>query len=315
MHITIIANEVNNVADIRNFGGVWSYYLADALRRQGVDITFAEDLRQLRSNAHTLQHVLVLRQRFTETREPSTLRSMKNQIGGALVQLYDTPQTKHLLVDCAFTVRDDDVPETARAKNHHIGWAADPVLFQPKQTQVTLRILIDHPYYGTGKPKGKHGADRSRAVNLDVARFVNKQLYRRAGWEKCEVKYFAAGRFSDFEAGVIPPYERASMAITDCAPEINRTHVFLVTHSESVGQTALECAMAGALVVTPKNFLPPCRLKTIRHVWYEQDDIPWQTVMAQISPGMSRFEAIKNSWALVAERCIKWFDAFKKDGK
>ena len=80
----------------------------------------------------------------------------------------------------------------------------------------------------------------------------------------------------------------------------------MVTHPESVGLVVLETSLAGALTVSPNNYINQDRLDTVRHYKYlPNTDIEWDKVLGMINPSASRNCALNNSWDAVAKRLIK----------
>ena len=305
MRIHIIGNEVRELADVRNYSGLWSFSLAQRLRAVGVDVRFVDDLSA--DSIADAQHVLAIKWRATELLTPQAANAIKRSIGGALVQLYDTPQKKLLNVDCAFTIRSDPVPDGRRWQNHAIGWAADPSLLRPNQGR-RLRILIDHRYYGAKSLQ----TDRSYRLSHDVAQFVSDPSRWKKHFEAVEIRIFGNCAIEDWRPGVVPDYKRNAIPYPVCLDEYRRTHLFMVTHSESVGQTALEVAMAGGLPVYPTGYLPHCLVKDLRAVRYDFN-VPWETVLSQIDVEKSREWALPFTWERVAKNVIDWFANFRRE--
>jgi hypothetical protein len=78
-----------------------------------------------------------------------------------------------------------------------------------------------------------------------------------------------------------------------------------------VGQTVIETATAGALVVAPKEFIAQDRLATVRHQEWSRF-IRWDKVLSQIDVEASRSMAVKNSWTEIAKRMINYFEQFDR---
>jgi hypothetical protein len=110
---------------------------------------------------------------------------------------------------------------------------------------------------------------------------------------------------------VVKPYHRKGIPYIEACKEYSQAHIFMVTHSESVGQTVIETATAGALVVAPKEFIAEDRLATVRHQEWSRF-IRWDKVLSQIDVEASRSMAVKNSWTEIAKRMINYFEKFDR---
>ena len=109
----------------------------------------------------------------------------------------------------------------------------------------------------------------------------------------------------------VEPYKRKPIPFFEIANEYAKAHIFMVTHTESVGLTMLENSLAGALVVTPVDLVPMDRLETIRHV-LTNGSIDWQKVIKMVNPAESAKIAKNNSWQNVARRLYSHLVAFEK---
>ena len=57
--------------------------------------------------------------------------------------------------------------------------------------------------------------------------------------------------YVDFENISVKTYKRKPIPFYEIANEYSKAHIFMVTHTETVGLTMLENSLAGALVVPP----------------------------------------------------------------
>jgi hypothetical protein len=114
----------------------------------------------------------------------------------------------------------------------------------------------------------------------------------------------------DLNSDKIPVYSRRHIPYTEMCEEYCKAHLFLVTHEESVGLSALEAALAGALVVAPTGYMNKDVLATVRSVEY-LNKIPWKFVLKEINPKASHAKALTNSWSLVAEKMMVYWKGYK----
>jgi hypothetical protein len=225
---------------------------------------------------------------------------LRQKIKGKITQIHDgglfgTP------ADLTFTHRRDgyfDDLVAYQKQNCYVGWAADAEQLVPMQDAETLRILVDHPMYKPGFP------DSTLSILVDIQKFVRSDIWH-GKFKRVSVRAIVDG-------GVMPvnidnisvhPYARVHVPFERIKEEYCRAHLFFPTHKESVGLTALETAMAGALVVTATDMIPADRLATIRHFKYRRE-IPWADVLEKIDPTKSREKASQNSWNVLVSRLV-----------
>jgi hypothetical protein len=304
-----------NTDDIRCFTDVINYYLPAELSNVAnvtvVDIPSSDNdnLQSIFRNICVDQYdaIVTLGLRFYSTISRETTTLLRDRFGGLLCQVYDGSRYDYDPVDITFTFKDDskrlsDNPSWyARhiKNNEYIGWAADPELNQPRQSATDLRILVDHTNYGANE------TDLTAEVLQQVRRLVESDLWQ-SSYKSVSVRRFDSGEVVDVDFSDLSytKYDRSkTMPLADISREHSAAHIFCVTHPESVGLVTLETATAGALVVTPKNFIPADRLCTIRHCEWE-DSIDWPAVLSSIDIQESRTVATKNNWATVAQNLV-----------
>ena len=300
------------------FTDVWAYYLPNELKKH-IDTDVIQIPGRLTDNAlakwfddldiKNYRAVIALGLRYFSSVPKSIGEKLRERMSphGFLCQIHDGSRLDNDPVDINFTLKDesDRYPFDAEANryvrhhsyNAYIGWAADSDINRPDQDNNVLRILVDHTNYGPNP------VDRTKDILLDIREFA-KSLAWKKRWGDIQVRRFDSGRVVDVDLdniGEIERYDRTAIPFTDICREHGQAHVFCVTHPESVGQVVLETAMAGALTVTPKGFIPIDRLATVRHLEYE-GAINWNLVLSNINPGLSRKVALENSWSRVARR-------------
>lgn len=309
----------DSIDRLRCFSDVWGFYLGRELARHVTvttqivpkdldDSQLAEWFDALVVDDYDAVLALGLRY-FSLIPKDITDKLRRRLYPGFLCQIYDGSRLDSDGVDITFTIKDENLNKnyefgaTAnryvrhRAHNEYIGWAADSVLNVPAQNNKTLRFLIDHTNYGNNP------IDRTDDIIQQIREF-NRDVTWRKHWNELVVRRFDSGRIVTVDLDDESPvnrYDRTGLPYRDVCDEHGKTHVFFVTHPESVGLVVLETAMAGALTVTPQGFIPEDRLSTINHVTYK-DKIDWSQVLENIDPERCRQRAILNSWEAVAKR-------------
>ena len=103
--------------------------------------------------------------------------------------------------------------------------------------------------------------------------------------------------------------DNAYTSLPEICEEYSQTHVFCVTHRGSLGLTALETAMCGSMVVSPKGCIPRDRFETIRHVEFSES-IDWDIIVKMIDFEKSRSKALGNTWETMAKNIISHLSNF-----
>jgi hypothetical protein len=309
----------DSIDRIRCFSDVWGYYLGqelakhvrvdhDVIPSRLADKELANWFGSIDVENYDAVIVLGLRY-FSQVPKEISQNFRQRLYPGFLCQIYDGSRLDNDGVDITFTIKDESVNTNYRfgsdanryvrhrAHNEYIGWAADPNLNVPNQSDTTLQFLIDHTNYG------ENPVDRSVDIIEQIRKFYHSDIWRDQ-WRDLVVRRFDSGKIITVDLqdqSPIQKYNRIGIPYQEVCREHGQAHVFFVTHPESVGLVVLETAMAGALTVTPEKFIPQDRLSTVRHVAYK-DQINWSKVLESIDPAASRSRAMENTWEQVAKR-------------
>lgn len=321
MKILYISPDKRDINKVACYTDVWSHYLGKELERRGAELIYSDMVSRSyhkhpvdvyehyeRMPLDGIDHIFGTGLRYFSTL-PSQVGSMlRRRIPGAVVQFADAPLSMHAgVVDCTFTAR---ALPAMPAGQVCVGWAADDQLLVAQQPFDQLVIVIDHPDYSPGAKR-----DRTAEITASVMRFVEGGSWKVA-WGSVRVRRIVDGGFEDMaldgtRSWNVPTFHRQHVPFPEAVKEYCLTHIFLPTHPESVGLTALEMAMCGAIVVAPKGFIPPDRMATIRHIEFGAS-ITWQQVLQSVSVPASRTVAQRNSWDAVGQRVFNFLDTFKK---
>lgn len=303
-----------SLSKIGCFTDVLNYYLPKSLDKLA-DCTIMpipdQDNEQLQKIFSTLEingydAIVTLGLRFYSKISPETTALLRDRFDGLFCQVHDGTRMDHDPVDITFTFKDDS-PRLqknpgwyARHIKHNVcmGWATDPEVNTPKQNAKNLRILVDHTNYGNNE------TDLTKLVLTEVKRLIDQGKWQ-SQFEQISVRRFDSGRVVDvdFDKLTITKYNRTPIPFDQITQEHCAAHVFCVTHPESVGLVVLETAMAGAIPVVPRGFVPRDRLDTINHVAWDKA-IPWNEVLAKIDVEQNRTAALANNWDTCAGRIV-----------
>jgi hypothetical protein len=321
MKLLVIGPDIRDFRRVKNFTGVQAYYLARELRRRGVELWFVDGkhvnpLQQLAAlDAHGADHVLALGLRWFTHKPIGCATILKGKVNGAVTQLHDGLVHEYLAphligVDCTFTFRDDSTRtkewDRYAKTNHYIGWAADPDVLFPQQSASMLSVLIDHCYYKGGMP------DITSDVTADVMGFAARGEWRDR-YTAIRVRRLVNGGAETITVANVEtqPFDRKHIPFEDIAREYRQTHVYMVTHKESVGLTCLELAFCGALTVAPVGMIYKDRLQTISNIQYNGTRAPWTEVLNAINIGAAANLAREQTWDKVVERMLTWFGGYR----
>jgi hypothetical protein len=301
--------------EISCFTDVLNYYLPPRLSGITDATTLSipdsdnEQLKKLFSTIAVDQYdaILTLGLRFYSKISPKTTALIRDRFDGLFCQVHDGSRLDHDPVDITFTFKNDDerlinnAGWYARHKrfNEYMGWASDPDINVPAQDPKNLRILVDHTNYGD------NAVDSTAQVLTEIQRFVESDIWK-CKFDSVSVRRFDSGRVVDVDLNdpQITRYDRTTIPFSKITKEHGAAHIFCVTHPESVGLVVLETAMAGALPVVPKGFIPADRLETVRHVEWDHC-VDWKIVLENLNIDESRSVALTNTWDAVADRVVQ----------
>jgi glycosyltransferase involved in cell wall biosynthesis len=326
MHILLLGGEVKSPVQINCFTAVWSYYFPAELKKMNINVSF-DELKSLKYNTadeiishyqnldvSQYDHIVALGLRYFSTIPKECGEILLKKVRGCLAQIYDGGLLDTQQVHLNFTFRDDawfypidsinNRYERHHKYNKHIGWAADENLCKPAQDDNELRILVDHSTFNYGS------RDSTLYILLNIQQFIKSNIWKKR-FQNIRVRQIVDGAIVDCDLNniVVKPYNRRAVSYVEACEEYSKAHIFFVTHSESVGLTILETAMAGALPIIPKNYAPQDRIDTIRHITFDSK-IDWKQIMSAIDIQASRIKAVENSWQKVAERALEHLNNF-----
>jgi hypothetical protein len=301
VRILVIADEVASTDCIYSFKTLWAWYVTETLSRLGAGICFAPPIRNPQVSDKAIirhfrelsldgvDHILALGHRYFEHIPRKVSSELKRRCRGLVTQTHESAR-RETLVDCTFTMT--EVSAELSEHNVCVGWAADPELLWPAQNPQELRILIDHPEYHHDGTR----PDRTQKILRECEEFMVSQRWREWGYESIDLARMPV----------------AGAPFPEICADHRRRQLFMVTHRETCGFSAIESAMAGGLPIVPEGFIPPDRLATIRHVAYQPDDpIPWDDALDSVDPIASRFQAADQTWRSLVEKMMAVFCAHR----
>lgn len=320
------------VEGIKTFGAVWSYYLPKELEKLGVEVVRLDSMRHKsmtreelvayheRLDISGVDHILGLGIRYWSFLPPECGEVLRRRLGRyqSLAQIHDSSLLDKSPADVTFALKDRSSEYPPGCPNDGfnryqrytclVGWAADSELCQPNQPRDELRILVDHPTYAHTI------TDLTLSTLMNLRELVSNTELWRDRFKTIRIRQFLDGDVVDVDMNselIVKPYNRKGIPYIEACREYSQSHIFMVTHVESVGQTVIETATAGALVIAPFAFVAEDRLATVRHFKWKRM-IKWNQVLPLIDVQASRAMALQNSWADIAKRMVHYFENFDR---
>lgn len=203
-----------------------------------------------------------------------------------LCQLSDQAVPRNSVADLTFCTK---LKDGAGPKNIGMGWTANAELFKSTKTNdKTLRVFVDHPSY----VDSYYTHDKTEYITNELS----KLDYKKYGYENFE--FFRIGNsemITNFDTP-ITKHDRQGVKHDDYVKTMNCADIFFVTHPESVGLSALEAAMSGALVVLPEGYMEYELLNSINFVEFGRK-INWDLIFSKIDQNKSREMAEKFNYS------------------
>ena len=250
-------------------------------------------------NGHVLEectHIVGLEQDVFDNQSNDYNICINSICRGYKSSIRDSYSQKDENTDILFYNIPSDLPVDKKSIN--ILFGCDETKLIPKKNNDILEILIDHSYY----EEGKHIVDYSDNILSKTAEFFKsykKQFILRRfisnGIEKIDINKPIK---SDL-------YNRIGLPYDEACEIYNKSHVFIVTHQESLGYSVIECAMAGALIVSFGNFINKNYLNNFHNIIFDNiEDFNWDTIIENIDVQKSRKMAEKFTWDIFFDKII-----------
>lgn len=319
----LMSSDPGSPSEIAGFTALWLYYLPRALEKAGVDIV--KVLIPSNSKPDELVNfykqvpigevdaILAMGLRYFTTVPKECYQALKERYPNLpICQIYDGSLLDSSGCDINFTMRNDDhrYPIGGEANryrrhkrnNYYVGWAADQDLIINNQPEDQLNIFVDHPCFGVAQ------SDRTLEILLNL-RELSRKISKISKYRNVCVRQLLSGKVEELDLSKklsVELYDRKGIPFDELAKVYSTSHIFMVTHSESVGQSIIEAATAGSLVLSPIGCVNQDRLDTVRSIVVDTKLIQWEAILEFVDPLSNRnFAVSNNNWNLIASRIIK----------
>lgn len=251
-------------------------------------------------------HAIICEQRGVKAKGEEFYQALRKKTSG-LITTFCGSHTNVNKEDVLFY----SLPSGKARKKHCrlVNWAAEPSILYPEQPNNEIRVLVDHPYYG-----------QNRISILDQTKnTVNSFIDFQTANPHLNLKgrKFVSGDVVDIVDKDVPRYLHVNLNYKDTCQEYRRSHVFVVTHLESMGLSVLESAMCGALIVVPvsngESYIKGCLIKHLHHIKYDvKDGIDWQAVIDKIDVKKAQKMASRYTWEKTTNKIRDTFEKWHK---
>src|ERR1035437_4290959 len=297
-------NELS-IEDITGSPALYSYFLRKEFDKLGIETSYcpATSREATDEELNNIQipkgnHILSVFQRAFSIRCRPTnnlLNNIRSSISGKMTAICDH-HVNHPVEDIIFySIPINKIPD----KNIYLGWACDHSLLTPQKEIDTIRILIDHAYYGKSQPLDMTVSISKQCLDFQKEYKDKKVIIRRfSGLNGCETIDENNWNDGNYNRGTSMPYPKA-------CEEYKRADIFIVTHPESMGLSVLESAAAGAYILAPDNYIKPAILKNIRHDTFSNKLVPFNEAIQKLNINESIKQTKDFTWNNITNKILE----------
>jgi hypothetical protein len=328
MKLLLIGNEITFRENITCYSDMQSFYLSKALRDMNVSVSYASstftdaqafvDTTLEQAKKEKVNHIIALGVRFFHRNSHKIGAAIQKEFPGLVCQIHDGSLLDDFPVDLNFCIKDDEYRyldnennrlTRHKSANYYIGWAADSSMFYPAQaSDGTLRVFVDHSTFSD------NSSDYSLNVLMSLIRLKQEVLAGRIeGFKDLHVRTLTNRGLEDIDLDhiFIEPYNRYAVSANDFSAELRQSHVFMVTHNESVGLCVLEAAMSGCAVFIPKGTIAQDLVNCVRGTEFT-NSVNWEKLSSKINPELNSLYVQKFNWQSVAHNIVRGLISFNK---
>lgn len=295
--------------DIDSTATLYSYFLRKEFDKLGVETVPCHDggfnvEKYKKLKIPDCDHILSVEQRGWYNRQKYVdfpLEALvRKHIKGKICTICD----HNILVgyeDLLFYAAPMKLSQKPKPRTVCVGWAADPELCSPEKDPDTLRILIDHSYYGNPDKPDKPTGDISDLVINSCLEFS-----KRSGRRVVLRRFISNGVETIKGFYKKDLYNRIGMPYPEACDEYRKADIFIVTHPESLGISVIESAMSGALIIVPLRYIKFSLTKDLLVYNFDPEQgIDWKTVLSMLNVEEARNKASKYTWSNVVSTMLE----------
>ena len=118
-------------------------------------------------------------------------------------------------------------------------------------------------------------------------------------------------QYFELENISIRPYNTIAVPLNVFSAQLSNSHIFIVTHNESVGLSVLEAAHCGAFILAPENTINPDRLDSVKNMTFH-GSINWDKVIHKLTPELNALFVKSQNGDSVASNILKGLFTMRK---
>jgi len=273
--LCVNANAINNGGQINSQSTIYGYYFRKWLGiKRGVEITVS-DFHMTLDQAKALDEydfcIAAINRGFLIMKTP-IYEILRPKIKHELITLCGSNklQGKEDLLLFMMGKR--------KTRSMRVFWGGDKdLLFANKPTE-TINILVDHQYYGN---------EKSSLFQRDHTKIILDSLlaYQKIN-NKIVIKHIGQGKVHVVtDEYQIDKFKQSTcMDFREIYQYYNEAHIYVVTHPEALGLSAIECGCAGAMIVQPNGYIKKEIIKKLYHYTIPNvNAINWDEIIKHIN--------------------------------
>ncbi len=257
------------------YNHVIAYNLREELLKQGHEVNLVKD--HSNKTPPKCDHVIVTSNTAMNRirMDPSFLRLHKASASGKFCLWYDSDMGNWQMFDHIFVVNYRREKPSDLFK--YVGWAADPTIFLPQQTEKIA--FVDSYMWGCYSGNHDHVYITIRRVLKDL-KIKTIQL--------------------------VPEYNKGRASWLEMIEAFKQCSFNILTQREYWGLTNIESATCGALLVAHKDLdLPITWPSKLNHVLWETPEDLKAILSSSVDVEANRRLALKNSWKKIVNRIME----------
>lgn len=193
------------------------------------------------------------------------------------------------------------MPEKPSPKVRYIGWAADDTILEPEKPK-TLTIFVDHSLYVDTAP------DFTKTVIEGIRRYFAST---RDNLEIIQLRNDGLIKVDPSKPFIPEIYDRKQqIPYPDVCQAYNKSHIFVVTHAESLGLSVIESAMAGAHILSYPRAIKQPLIEPLSHSFYNTQDPESvkeaidKFIKSRVTPAQIKQKAMEWTWSKCINRLV-----------
>lgn len=327
MRVLLIANKVLDDG-LGSYHDVQSFFLSKGLIEKDVEVFFLSPSTEIGyekkilavAKKYEVNSIVALGNNFFGKFGFDRTKIISESFKGIVAQISDmgvlddfAADVNFYLVETEWKYLDNKNNRLLRHRqyNKYIGWAASDLIFYPRDIvdDEVLNIFVDHSCFNY------IDTDLSLNIFMGLREFKkNLQERQHENFKDIVVKTLTDQGIVEINLNSIEvrPFKQSPIQQNKIAEELGRSHVFFVTHKESMGLMALEAALSGCYIVSQKSLLEKGVSDNLRISMYDRV-INFEDILINAKKRNENAQYVKKfTWESCIDRLIGFLGALDK---